>query len=273
VPSLAADANDGAIRAVTAPSKDRALSLDVQGRIAKVLVDEGQAVRARQPLVQLDDALEQAQLKTLKVAAYSDASVRAAEARRTHTVTVLARVTKAYQDKAAPEAELEEARFAAGMADLQLEVERLQKQQDRAKYDEALVRVERMKLCSPIDGIVERVLIHEGQIAEAAKGVVRVVAIDPLTVDAPVPLATARRLAVGGKAEVRLIETPGARAADAGAKRTEPTRSAEGRIVRISAVADAASETLEVRIELPNPSARPAGEHVTVAFPVQQAAK
>jgi hypothetical protein len=32
-------------------------------------------------------------------------------------------------------------------------------------------------------------------------------------------------------------------------------------------VADPASETLEVRVELPNPSTRLAGEHVTVTFP------
>lgn len=275
VPAWASEPNDGAIRAVTAPSKDRTLSFDAPGgRIAKVLVEEGRAVKAGQPLVQLDDSLEQAQLKTLKVAADSNASVRSAEAKLSHTRVVLARVTKAYQDKAAPESELEEGRFAVAMAELQLEVERLGKQQDRAKYEEAVMRVERMKLLSPVDGTVERVMVHEGQVAEPAKGVVRVVCVDPLHVDAPVPLATARRLAVGGKAEVRLVEAADGAAASAGAKPAESAKApAAGKIVRIAAVADAASETLEVRIELPNPSGRPAGEHVLVAFPADGAGK
>ena len=41
----------------------------------------------------------------------------------------------------------------------------------------------------------------------------------------------------------------------------------EGKVIHVSRVADPASETLEVRVELPNPSTRLAGEHVTVTFP------
>jgi hypothetical protein len=37
-------------------------------------------------------------------------------------------------------------------------------------------------------------------------------------------------------------------------------------------VADAASDTLRVRVEVANPSLRPAGEHVTVSFPLAEKA-
>jgi hypothetical protein len=40
----------------------------------------------------------------------------------------------------------------------------------------------------------------------------------------------------------------------------------EAKIINISAVADAASGTLRVRIEFPNLQNRPAGERVTVFF-------
>jgi hypothetical protein len=41
---------------------------------------------------------------------------------------------------------------------------------------------------------------------------------------------------------------------------------AQGRIIHISAVADGASDTLRVRVEVPNSYRRPAGERVTVKF-------
>jgi len=42
---------------------------------------------------------------------------------------------------------------------------------------------------------------------------------------------------------------------------------AKGKIVFVAAVADAASSTLRTRIEVPNKTNRPAGEHVKVIFP------
>jgi multidrug efflux pump subunit AcrA (membrane-fusion protein) len=44
----------------------------------------------------------------------------------------------------------------------------------------------------------------------------------------------------------------------------------EGSIVYVAAVADAASGTLRVRIEVPNKSNRPAGEHVEIIFPASR---
>jgi multidrug efflux pump subunit AcrA (membrane-fusion protein) len=46
--------------------------------------------------------------------------------------------------------------------------------------------------------------------------------------------------------------------------------SLEGTIVFIGAVADAASSTLRVKIEVPNKSLRPAGEHVRIIFSTSQ---
>jgi Cu(I)/Ag(I) efflux system membrane fusion protein len=168
---------------------------------------------------------------------------------------VLRRVEKAHAEKAAPDSELEDARFNAALGELQVELDRLEQTKARGRYEEARLRLERMRLLGPIDGTVERLLAREGQSVEAAKGVIRVVCTDPLWVDAPVPVAMARRLAVGAPAAVRF------------ASRSGDGPSATGKVVRIASVADAASETLEVRVELANPSARPAGEQVAVSFP------
>jgi hypothetical protein len=47
---------------------------------------------------------------------------------------------------------------------------------------------------------------------------------------------------------------------------TEPNDQPNGKILHISSVADAASDTLQCRVEVPNPDKRPAGERVLVQF-------
>ena len=92
--------------------------------------------------------------------------------------------------------------------------------------------------------------------------VIRVVQIDPLWIDAPVPLTQAVELKVGRTAQVvfGLPDKP---------TKAEPASTSlvvPGRVIFVGAVADAASDTLRVRIEVPNQAKRPAGEHVRVTF-------
>ena len=80
--------------------------------------------------------------------------------------------------------------------------------------------------------------------------------IDPLWIDAPVPLEKAKDLQYEDKTQVIF---PGS-----------GEMSIEGKIIFIGAVADAASDTLRVRVQVPNKSNRPAGEHVRVIFATSQ---
>ena len=67
VPGAVCEAAD--IAAITRPSEDVTLSFVMPGRIAKVLVKEGDEVKAGQLLVQQDDAAELVQLEQLKAEA------------------------------------------------------------------------------------------------------------------------------------------------------------------------------------------------------------
>jgi RND family efflux transporter MFP subunit len=240
------------IKAVTAPSEDLTLSFTRPGRLAKVLVREGQHVKAGDPLAQLDDAVEQAQSASLKAQADSTTAIRGAQLQVARRQEILRKIQKAHAENAAPLRELDDAKNDAAMADLALETAQLQHQLDVGKYQESELNLQRMRLVSPTDGMVERLRARQGESADALAPVLRLVRVDPLWIDVPAPLALARELREGDLATVRL---PGAAAP------------ASGRVVRVSRVADAASETLEVRVELPNPSARPAGEQVSVQFP------
>jgi multidrug efflux pump subunit AcrA (membrane-fusion protein) len=110
-----------------------------------------------------------------------------------------------------------------------------------------------MTLKSPIDGKIETISKETGESVNALEEVIRIVRIDPLWIDVAVPMAQTANLRKGGKAVVEFPE-PG--------KMTE-----EGQIIFISAVGDAGSDTLTVRVQVSNKTNRPARENVMVSFP------
>ena len=250
-PPGAPAAADG-VQAVTAPSEDHTMvSLDRPGRVAEVLVAEGGTVRAGQVLVRMDDAVDRIELALAEAKAANTTAIRASQIRLDRARAVLAEVSRLHETGAAPQRELAEAKINAAMAELQLEMDRFEQAQAKGNADRLRLRIERMKLTSPVGGRVERMLVKPGQYIDALAPIARIVEIDPLWIDVPVPLPQARTLRLAGRALVRFDDGTGA----------------AGRIVRVASLADAGSETLEVRVELPNPSRRPAREHVTVRFP------
>ena len=240
------------VEAITRPSQDVTLSFVRPGTIAKVLVKDGQVVAAGELLVQQDDAAERAQLAQLEAQAADETRIKAAEAQLAQKRVDYKRMKEMSSGGAATETELEHARLEEMIAELSLALSKFQRDQDGRKRDEMRLQLDRMRLTSPTAGRVERVFVETGESVDALKEVVRIVQIDPLWVDAPVPLATARTLKVGGSAQAAFGEG-------------DPATT--GRIIHIASIADAASGTLAVRVELANPAGRPAGEIVRLSFP------
>lgn len=243
------------IAAITRPSEDVTLSFVRAGCIAEVLVKEGDEVKGGQLLVRQDDAAERARLEQLKVEAESLVGIKTREAQLEQKKVELEKLEDAFKKKAVSKWDVEQARIGVVIAQAQLDLEKLNHEQDQRKYDEAKIQLERMRLESPIAGKVEEVMFEPGESADALADVIRVVKVDPLWIEVPVPLAQARKLKGTVAAHVTFPDNPG--------------RPARGRIVHIAAVADAASDTLTVRVEVPNPTGRPAGEHVSVSFAIK----
>lgn len=249
--ALAGSAVADGVAAITRPSEDVTLSFVRPGRVAEVLVREGDIVTAGQVVARQDDEAELAQVAQLKAQAEDTVRIRAAEAQREQKQVEYGKLQEAFERKAVSRWDVERAKLDVTIAELSVEMAKFQHDQDGLKYAEARIQAERMKIVSPISGRVEKIMVRAGESADEKEDVIRIVKIDPLWVDAPVPIDVARRLKAGGEASVGF---PGGAVAG-------PCK-----IVHIGAVADAASDTLTVRVEVANPAGRMAGEHVTVSF-------
>jgi RND family efflux transporter MFP subunit len=248
--------SDAGIAAITNPSADVTLSFVQPGRIERIHIKEGDAVKAGQVLAQQDDAVDRARLAQLEADSKNMTNIEAGKASLDQKKVDLQKLEIAAARNAATELEVEHAKLDVKIAELSLELALFEHEQAVRKYEEAKLQIDNMSLKSPIDGRVEKLEVETGESVNALESVVRAVQIDPLWIDVPVPLANASTLACDGAAEV-IFQGLG-------------KTTVKGRVIFIAAVADAGSGTLRVRIEVPNKAKRPAGEHVTVVFSTSQ---
>ncbi|MDT8419506.1 MAG: efflux RND transporter periplasmic adaptor subunit [Desulfuromonadales bacterium] len=240
------------VEAITKPSADILLSFIRGGRVSEILVKEGVRVRQGHVLARQEDLAERIQLRQLQEKADDNTRIKMVEVELAQKKEDLKRMEWAKQEGAATEWEIEHARLEVETAELSRRLAVFERNQAQLQRDELSARIEQLSLYSPVSGQVEEVVIEIGEAAEPLSPVVRVVKIDPLWIDVQVPLEKARALK-----ENQLVEV------DFGSTGTEKLK---GRLQNIAAVADAASDTLRVRVEVPNPSRRPAGERVKVLF-------
>jgi len=242
-----------ALQGITAPNADITLSFVVAGRVSDVLVEPGTTVEKDQLLVHLYDEPEKIQCQQLKMLSEDRTKIHAAKAELAQKQVDLKKLEQAKAKGAASVWEVDHLYLNVRIAELSLQSAILEQQQYRQRYDHASSQLVRMRLAAPIAGLVEEVSVEVGESIGTLGPVIRIVQNDPLWIDVPVPMAQARDLKLGQDV---WITFPG----------TTSEGSPNGRIINISAVADAASETLRIRIEVPNPLKRPAGERVAVAF-------
>ena len=248
------------LQGITAPNADITLSFVVPGRISDVLVKEGSVVQKDQLLVRLYDEPERIQCEQLKMLSEDRTKILAAEAELAQKKVDLKKVEMARAKGAASDWEVEHLRLNVRIASLSLKSSILEREQYRRRYRHAQSQLAQMHLRAPLEGMIEDVSVEAGESIGTLGPAVRLVRSDPLHIDVPVPMAQAGALAVGQDAWVSF---PGLPAAE----------SPNGRIINIATVADAASDTLRVRIEVPNPMKRPAGERVAIAFSADQEEK
>ncbi|MDN4988482.1 efflux RND transporter periplasmic adaptor subunit [Bradyrhizobium sp. WYCCWR 13022] len=230
------------------------LGTSVPGLLNEVLVDRGDVIKKGDVVARLESGVEQAAVLLAKARAENDATVRSSIAklefqRRKDERSKLLRKNDAVSVAVADEAEtsarvaeqdVEEAKVNFALAGLEL-----------ARANEVL---KLRTIRSPIDGVVVERKLGPGEYAFDQAHLLTISQIDPLLVEVFVPLSQFGKIHVGASAEV-LPEAP------VGGRYT-------ARVTVVDQVFDAASGTIGVRLELPNPNyALPAGLKCRVRFP------
>ena len=251
-PSRQADEVEG----FTEPYKQLELAFRSQGVVEEVTVKEGDLVKADQVIARQDDRLEQKELETNKLEAESTARVDYAEAEEKVKKIQLDRKEELLKQDAASLSEVEEAQSAYNAATASLKVAKLEHDSAKLKYEQQKVVVDLMQLRSPINGVVQKINIGQGEFVDPQRpeGSIVVVQNDPLKVRVHLPTAQAAQLAVGDTLQVRYPDS---------------VEWAQAKIVFIDPLADAASGRQLLRLELPNPSGKAAGFKLYLKLPAE----
>jgi RND family efflux transporter MFP subunit len=232
----------------TTPSDKRSPYFSDVGIVKELLVKPGDVVKAGQIVASQDSDLEQLEYESMKIQAESTAKIEYAKADRDSKKLVRDRLQAAFDSGgAANGTELEEAKLALSQAEIQIKAAQEEHNKNLADLAKQARKLEKMRLLSPIDGIVEKINVFAGEMADPGKqdGVLTIVCNRPLWADIHVPTAEAASLKVGDNLPV--------------AYENEPNNWFSGRIILFSPEADAASNTQTVRLELTNEEQKPAG--------------
>jgi len=241
------------IDAVTRARYDLRLGFTVGGKVLRVHVKPGARVNKGDLLMELDDEEGQALVDLYMLRASSHLGLLSAEASLELAQVEEKAIRTAFEKDATSPIEVDRARIRTRQAQLEVNMAKQAGEEANHQLRQATERHAQYQMRAPTGGVVDLMSVEEGELVESLKPVVRLVVIDPIWVDAAVPTDQTLGLKRGDAAWV----TPGLPGYD---------RPIKGTIIHMAQVADAASDTRLVRIEISNPKLIPAGGQVRIQF-------
>jgi membrane fusion protein (multidrug efflux system) len=155
---------------------------EVSGRVSKIGFGDGQKVRRGQLLVQLDDTLQQAQLKQ----AQAQASIARTNLQRNRDLVAQNFVSQSAVDQTAASLEVADAQVALAQA-----------------------QVARMRIVAPFDGIAGIGLVSTGDYVRDGADLANIEDLSSMVVDFRLPERVLSRLKIGQAVDVMLDGLPG----------------------------------------------------------------
>jgi RND family efflux transporter MFP subunit len=244
----------------TAPSEKRDQNFDLPGVVDKVLVKEGDRVKAGQLIAQQDTDAEQAHLQAAELIANSTLEIKAEEAQAAKDKIDLTRKAELLKQMAISPSEYDEAKLAVTIDEYKAEHAREDKQKATYEVAEEKAKIHEKNLFARIDGVVSQISTHEGELAnsDTQHPTITIVKNDPLYVEVDLPADLIRRLKVIGlktPLQVHYVD--------------ELDKSVwhDARIHFIKPEADPTSNYEHVQLEMANPELRSGGLQVMVRVP------
>ena len=245
---------ENTVSGITKPSIHSKLGLNQLGIIRDLPVKEGQAVKKGEVLLQQDDRAEVAALQGLEAEANSEVKIEASKADLKVKQVQLKRTEEMIKSGSASPSELEEAQLKVVYAEAQIKIAELDKQTAGYKAVGQRIRVDQMKLTSPVDGFVEAIDVSVGEVTDPQKPVMTVVQNDPMWIEFYLPTAQSLKLKKGQQLDVKYD----------GEQKWEPAK-----LIYRAPVADAASGMQKLRLEMTNPQNKDTGLQVQIKLPAE----
>lgn len=234
------------------PSVVADLGSGVPGILSVVKVDRSDLVNQGDVVAELESSVEALALDLARARAQMDAEVNLRRVNAAFGQRQQQRTEDLYQRKAISTNDMDERNTEARLAGLQLRQALENKQLAQLEEQRAEKMLERRTIQSPITGVVMDRFKTIGEYVED-QPVLRVAQLDPLHVEVFVPVEHLGQVHQGMRAQVW--------------SESVPDSSWQAKVSRVDRVADVASGTYGVRLELPNPDYRvPAGLRCRVQF-------
>jgi RND family efflux transporter MFP subunit len=222
-----------------------ALSTRAEGVLEQVYVDRGDLIEAGQVVATLESGVERAMVDLARARAELTADLGASQAGHEYGQRKGARYADLFRRKAVADLDRDEVQTEAALAAFKVQKALEDRRIAELQLRQAVETLKLRTLTSPVRGVVLDRLLSPGESVED-RAILRIAQIDPLNVEALVPVARHGQVHRG---MVGLVEPE------------VPVGGLyEARVTVVDRVMDAASGTFRVRLELPNPDYRlPAG--------------
>jgi len=235
------------------PKMTLKLGTQVPGLISEMLVDRGAVVKKGDVIARLESGVEAAAVLLAEARAGNESSVRSGQAKVDYQKRKEERMKALRKNDTVAFSAADEAETLARVAENEFDEAKVNLQMAQTEVVRAREILNQRVVRSPIDGVVTVRTLGPGEYAFDQGHLVTVAQIDPLYVEVYVPLKEFGRIRIGMQAQVYP---------------EEPVGGVYTAVVTVvDQVFDAASGTIGVRLELPNPDyAIPAGLKCQVRF-------
>ncbi|HEX4410181.1 MAG TPA: efflux RND transporter periplasmic adaptor subunit [Xanthobacteraceae bacterium] len=231
------------------------LGSPVPSILSDVLVDRGDVVKKGQPVAKMESAVEQAAVSINEARAASGAEIEAKLAMLDMKGGVFKRKSDLQLKNVASAQDVETAQGEFNVATQEVALAKLNREMAQLELSRSKALLEQRTIRSPLDGIVVQRSLGPGEYVRPEASIMTVSSVDPLSVEAYLPVRYYGKIKVGDIGVVHPDEPIGG--------------DHNATVSIVDQVFDAASGTFGVRLNLPNADyALPGGLRCRVTFNV-----
>lgn len=235
----AASVGAGEIESFTEPNRTINVAASESGLVIAVHVKEGDAVGQDQSLADLNQDVLRATLEAARIQRDATSTLKSAEAEFKLRKDRLQKLEELRASENASAEEVNRAILEQEVAEARVMAAREAQETKNVEYERIRLQVAHRTVRSPIDGFVTKIFKDIGEfVAPTEPVVMTVVQLNPLLVTFSVPVTEADSLKVKQTVSLRLD-----------GKRSN----VEGQVEMISPVINAESQTVQIKVQLPNP--------------------